>query len=195
MATETRCSMCEKGHGACLCAGCKKYFCVKDFRSHRTGLSNEMDILVVNRNDLQEKMNKIAQTKYACNPLLVQIKEWERNTIDKVKVTAELARQHVKQILNSKRNQISTQFKVLSKELIEMKETEDFVESDLTRLHEKINQLNQDLTSLNQPPTIELHIQKSEKTAWDRLIYVEDKSTDTAEQNNSLWEGQFLNKF
>jgi hypothetical protein len=83
----------------------------------------------------------------------------------------------VKQILNSKRIEITTQFETLSQELVQRKETEDFVETDLAQLRQKIQQLNQNLKSLNQPPAIELHTEQSDKIVWNRLIYVEEEYT------------------
>ena len=177
--------MCEKGEGTCLCAGCKQHFCFKDFKSHRDMLFNDMDGLIEGRNDLQEKINKASQNKNARSPLYAQIDEWQRTTIEKVMAVAEQARQQVTEILNSKRIEITSQFETLSQELIQRKESENFVENDIARLKQKIQQLNQDLNSLTQPPAIEFHTEQSDQIAWDRLIYVENKSTYTGNRIQS----------
>ncbi len=140
-------------------------------------LFNNMDGLIEGRNDLQEKINKASQNKNARSPLYAQIDEWQRTTIEKVMAAAEQARQQITKILNSKRIEITTQFETLSQELIQRKESENFVEYDIARLKQKIQQLNQDLNSLIQPPAIELHTEQSDQIAWDNLIYVENKST------------------
>jgi chromosome segregation ATPase len=150
---------------------------MKDFRSHRDALFNEMDVIIGDRNNLQDKLNKASQDKDSSRPLLAQIDEWQQQTIEKVKETAEQARQQVKKISNSKRVKITTHFETLSKELVQLKETEDFVEHDLARFRQKISQLNQDLTLLSQPRAIELHMEQSDKIVWSRLIYVEEKIT------------------
>ncbi len=169
--------MCEKGQGTCLCAGCKKYFCMKDFKSHRNTLFNEMDVIVGNYNDLQERINRASQQKDSRSPIFAQIDQWQNNAIGKVKEAAELARQQAKKILNSKRVEITTQFETLSQDLIRLKETGDFVEHDLVRLYQKIQKVNQDLQLMARPPAIELHTEQSDKIVWNQLIYVEEKST------------------
>ncbi len=177
MATTIQCSICDKGQGTCLCTGCKKYFCVRDFRSHRGTLFNEMDVIVCDRNNLQEEINKASQHGDSGSHLLAQIDQWQNDIIEKVKEAAEQARKQVKQILNSKRIEITTQFETLSQELVQRKETEDFVETDIAQLRQKIQQLNQNLKSLNQPPAIGLRTEQSDKIVWNRLIYVEEEYT------------------
>jgi vacuolar-type H+-ATPase subunit I/STV1 len=182
MATSEGCSMCEKGAGAYFCIGCKKHFCKKDFHNHRETLNNELYGYIEDRNTLQEKISKPNQQKNICSPLLLQIDEWQQQTIEKVKQAAEQARQQVMQILNSKGTEITSEFEKLSQELIQLKETEDFTEQDLKRLKQTINRLNEDLKQLAQAPTIELHREESQKIAWNCLIYVEDKTNYPAKQ-------------
>jgi chromosome segregation ATPase len=172
--------MCDKGQGTCLCAGCKKHFCFKDFKSHRDMLFNEIEGIIENRNDLQEKINKASQHKDARSPLFAEIDTWQTITIEKVKAAAEQARQQAMKILNSKRTEIKTQFETLSQELIQRKDSENFVEDDIARLKKKIQHLNTDLKSLIQPPAIELHTEQSDQITWNRVIYVENKSVNIA---------------
>jgi hypothetical protein len=84
MAKANRCSTCQKQPGAMYCIGCDAYFCAKDFRGHREILFHEMDGLVGERNDLQEKINKATQNNDCRSPLIEQINKWEKTTIDKV---------------------------------------------------------------------------------------------------------------
>ena len=192
MATLERCSNCEKGVGICFCTGCKKYFCKKDFNNHREILNNELYGFIEDRNTLQEKLNKATQPKDIHSPLLLQIDEWQKATIENVKQAAEQARQHVMQILSSKKIKIISEFEKFSQDLIDLKETEDFVEPDLRRLRQTINQLDQDLKQLTEPPAIELHVEESEKVAWNRLIYVTDKTNYSATYRQQLEIGEFL---
>ncbi len=176
MATQDHCSVCEKGKGAYFCIGCKKHFCKKDFQNHREILTNELDRFVEDRNALQETITKATQQKDISSPLFSQIDQWQKITIEKVKQTADQARQNVTQILHSKRAEITSDFEKLSKELIQLKETEDFAEKDLKRLKQTIDQLNRDLEQLGQPSAIELHAEENKGIPWNRLIYVVDKT-------------------
>jgi hypothetical protein len=192
MAKANRCSTCQKQPGVIHCIGCDAYFCTKDFRGHREILFHEMDGLVGERNDLQEEINKATQNNDSRSPLIEQINKWEKTTIDKVKQTAENVRQQTFQLLNSKRIKITNEFKDFSEELAELKESENFVEHDLTRLKDMIRQFHQVLTQLTQPVTIELNTKESDAVKWDNLIYVHEKPTDTGRQQPQV---QALGKF
>ncbi len=88
MSSLERCSICEKGKGTCLCVGCKTYFCETHFNEHCGMLFNELDELVEDRNDLQEKINKIPKHSKSNDLHLAQINEWEQKTIEKIKQAA-----------------------------------------------------------------------------------------------------------
>ena len=189
MATSTRCSTCQKGLGTYFCTGCKGYFCKKDFTSHRQTLSNELDGCIEDRNILQEKIAKSTEQQGLHSPLLLQINEWEGAIIEKVKQTAERVRKDIMQILNSKRLEITSAFDKLSKELVELKETEDFAEQDLKRFRETIDRFNGDLKKLTEQTSIELHMEESQKVAWNRLIYFKDKTNLPDRQKDERQRG------
>ena len=181
-AAANRCSMCEKGSGAYFCTGCKAYFCMKDLKNHHDKLINELDILVEDRNALQEKLNETTEEDHSSNALLSQIDKWQQTTIEKIKHAADQARQQITKILDSKRSEITADFEKFSKELIRLKETEDFYHEDLTRLQQMILQLDKDLKWLAEPSTVVIHTEQTNLVVWNRLIYVEQKLTTTEDQ-------------
>jgi len=205
MVPPIRCCICEQDQGTCICTGCNNYFCTKDFKRHRDTLFNEMSVILGDRNDLQEKINKGCQQKESCSALLAQIDEWQKKTIENVKLAAELARQQIKNILISRRVEITSRFDTLSKELNRRNEIKDYVEHDLARLRHKIQKLNEDLKVWTQPPIIELHTEQSDRIVWTRLISVEEKSPyndntsdsgDSRSKYSSLGSvGQYINGF
>jgi len=174
MTTSKQCSTCQKPTGIMHCTGCDAHFCSKDFRTHRDTLFKEMDKIVEERNVLQAKISQTTQTSDSRHPLIEQIDEWEKTTIRKVQETAEQTREQVHKALSSKRVKITNEFKSFSQKLADLKETEDFVEHDLARLKQMIQQLHQDLQKLNQPVTIELCTEQSDQIQWNNLIYVRD---------------------
>jgi chromosome segregation ATPase len=182
MATSKRCSTCNKELGPNYCIGCDQYFCWKDFKTHREGIFTEMDRIVEERDRLQDEINTLAQSNNQKNPLLDQIDKWRDITIEKVKQVAAQVRQEAIQLLNSKRTKISTDFKSFSQELVHLKETENYVEHDLTRLNQMISQFKQDITQSTRPTTIKLHTEQSDTIDWDHLIYVEQEQTYTNKQ-------------
>jgi hypothetical protein len=141
-----------------------------------------MDGLVEERNNLQEKINETTQKNGSHSPLIEEINKWEKITIEKIKQIAENTRQQAFEFLNSKRVKIINEFKGFSAELADLKESENFVEHDLTRLKQMIYQFQQDLTQLAQPVTTDLNTSESDRIKWDRLIYVQEKATNTGRQ-------------
>jgi chromosome segregation ATPase len=182
MATPKSCSKCEKGTGAYYCVGCEAYFCKRDYQQHREKMANQLDGFIENRNELQEQINKVTDEKGFRSPLLAEIDDWQRTTIEKVEKVAKQARQQVIELLNSKKVNIKSRFANFSQELIQLKETEDFVEYDLKRLEQTVHQLNEELTRLSAPPEIELCMEQSNQIAWDTLIYVKEKPSFAAKQ-------------
>ncbi|CAF4109691.1 unnamed protein product [Rotaria sp. Silwood2] len=177
MTKTNRCSVCQKELGTSYCTGCGVYFCTKDFKSHRSTLFSEMDVVIELRNELQDKINKTIYHDDLYGPLFEQIDQWQNMMTEKVNLVAEHIRQQVSQLLNSKRVKLSNDFKSFSQELIHLKETENFVEYDLTRLKYIIHQFNHELKQLTKPCTIELHTERSDRIVWSQLIYAEEKST------------------
>ncbi len=196
MASSNHCSVCLKGPGACFCPGCQAYFCVKDFGSHRGMLVNELDELITDRDEFQEKINKASSDTQFDSSLLLRIDEWQRITIEKVKQAAKQVRQEVLKIMNSKREEIMREFQTLSQELEQLKETEGVLEQDLTRLKQYIGQINKDLEQLSQLSAVELNVKQSERIVWHRMIYVEEKPINPVKQQfQSQPEGEHLNRF
>jgi chromosome segregation ATPase len=155
-------------------------------------LVHKLDELTVNRNELQEKISKASSHKHSGSSLLSRIDAWQEDTIQKVKEAAQQARQQVLKIINSKQEEITTQFQALSKEMEQLRETEDVLEQDLSRLKNQIEQLHKGLENVSQPPAIELNMKQSEQIAWHRMIYVEDRSVSSAQQQR---RGECLNRF
>ncbi len=125
--------MCQKQLGTSYCTGCGVYFCTKDFKIHRRTLCNEIDTVIAHRNDLQEKINRVTQYSDFHSPLFVRVDEWQKMMTEKVKVVADHTRQQIAELLNSKRVKLGNDFNRFSQELIDLKQTENFVEHDVTR--------------------------------------------------------------
>ncbi len=159
-------------------------------------LVDGLDELTVDRNDLQEKINKISLEKQSGSLLLSRIDEWQQITIEKVKQAAEQARQQVLKIMNSKREEIERQFQTLSQEFEQLRETEGVLEQDLARLKQQIGQLNKDSEQLSQPLAVELNMKQSDQIVWNRLIYAEEKSERAVDQRPQPQpRGEHLNNF
>jgi hypothetical protein len=182
--------MCNKELGLMHCTGCDEYFCWNDFKTHREGMFTLMDNIIEKRNRLQDEITNEIQHNDQKNPLIEQIDKWQNNTIEKVKQVAAQARQQAYELLNAKRVKINTQFKSFSQELAQLKESENYVEHDLTRVNQMITQFKQDLRQSTQPTAIVLHTEQSDEINWETLIYVEEMQAFT----NKQWQETVISK-
>ena len=177
MATAKQCSECAKESGPFHCTGCDKYFCWKDFKKHREQMSNIMEQVIEERNQLQETINIEIQSDIQSNSIIQQIDSWQENIITKVKQVADKARIQATELLNSKRTKINTEFTTFSQGLASLKETENYVEHELTELNEKIAQFKLDLEDTVRPAGIKVHTELSETIDWENMIYVDQEQT------------------
>jgi septal ring factor EnvC (AmiA/AmiB activator) len=177
------------------CTGCDEYFCQKDFKIHGEEMFTEMDKIIEERNRLQDEITNRIQHNDQQNPLIEQIDKWQKNTIEKVNQVATQARQQVSELLNAKRVKINTEFKSFSQELAQLKESENYVEHDLTRLNQMISQFKKDLRQSTQPTTIVLHTEQSNKINWETLIYVEEMQSFTKKKRQAIVIGKLMSYF
>jgi hypothetical protein len=189
MTTSKQCSTCNEDLGSMHCIGCDKYFCWKDFKTHRDGMSTEIDKIVEERNRLQDAIKNAVQSDGQQHPIIEKIDKWHNSIIEKVKQVVEQVRQQAIQLLNAKRIKLDTEFKSFSQELNHLKESKNYVDYDLTRLNKMISQFKQDLTESTQPTTIKLHTEQSSVINWESLIYVEEKQTSTNNQRRQQQAG------
>ena len=190
MATPKLCSQCNKKPGPMYCTGCDKYLCSKDFKTHREEMFTELDKIVEERNHLQETIHIEAASNDQKSPLLEQIDQWKRNTIAKVEQVAARVRQQTIELLNGKQAKINEEFRSFSQELIELRESENYVEHDLERLKEKIKQLKKDIRQSTQPINILLHTDQSDKIQWESLIYIEEKQMSANDSRQAFNESK-----
>ncbi|CAF1323515.1 unnamed protein product [Rotaria sp. Silwood1] len=182
MTTLNRCSKCSTSVGTCTCAGCKDYFCTKHFIAHRKELQVNLEHITDTQNRLLKQFNENNHYSGLQSSLFTQIDQWQSVIIQKVNQTADNIRQQVTQMLNGQREESKVKFQAVVDEL--RKRKDDFVEDDLARLKNSIDQLQQELGEVQQHPFLELHVERSEHIDWNRLIYLEYKSSDTKKKKN-----------
>ncbi|CAF3269354.1 unnamed protein product [Rotaria sp. Silwood2] len=170
----SQCSICQKNAGKCMCDGCKNYYCVKHFNQHRQQLSMDFDDKVVRTHDeLMEQMDRANQSKAAASELFDEIDRWEIVTIDKVYKAAEQARHQLTQLLTRDKDALTNDFEIMTKEIRNRRDEDDFDENDIERLRQKINQIQISLQEFIRPTKTKAIIVTNEQIDWNRLIYVE----------------------
>jgi len=98
------CATCgHKAAGIFKCEGCTQVFCRKHVNEHRDTLSQQLDEIVFEYDNLQQTIaeNKNQQGNVRSNPLVQQIDRWENDAIEKIKKAAQEARQQVEELNTS----------------------------------------------------------------------------------------------
>ena len=100
--SKAHCATCDcKGNGVFKCEGCGQVFCRKHVIEHREILNHQLDEIVMEYDTLQqtiaENNDKIRQQ----HPLIEEIDKWEQESIEKIRQTANDARQQLNALIDS----------------------------------------------------------------------------------------------
>ena len=151
-----------------------------------------MDKIITEHNHLQYEINIEMQRNSRQNPLIEQIDQWQRRSIEKIKRAAAQARQEASELWNAQRVQLNIEFESFSQELAYLKESKNYAEHDLIRLNQMIKKFQRDLDQSTQSMTIVLHTERSDSIDWGSLIYVEERTASTYRRweasANRRWE-------
>ena len=150
--TKILCSLCNKAKGIYKCQGCSQLFCPKHSNDHRNELNKQLEEITMTHDLVQQTLNQ--QTEDPQNrPLIQQINQWEKKSIDLVRKTAEKLRQELLDGVTQDITQIKQNLQSLSNELREGREENDFSEIDLRQWTQRLEQLKSELLN---PTTITL---------------------------------------
>ena len=147
---QSQCTSCNKYIKAAFeCKGCSKLFCLKHLTEHNQQLQNELDQIEDQRNEIQQIISEQNINPEKCL-LFQEINQWEINSIEIIKKTANEARQALLKHINSAPKQ-NLSLNQITNEIKHLRETEDFNELNLTDLKLKLNQLE---SQLHQPVNV-----------------------------------------
>jgi hypothetical protein len=147
MATATgrsRCATCGKEKAILKCGGCTQDFCYDHFGDHRQQLKVQLEEVEVNRDLFRQSLTEQTAAPQT-HPLIQQIDQWERDSINKIRQTAQEARQLLLQHTNRHVKQVEVKLNKLTDQLRQGREENDFVETDLRHWNEELIQLTDEL--------------------------------------------------
>lgn len=140
------CVICNKAVGLYDCRECQRTFCKKHVAEHNLELAKQMDEIVYNHDLLQQQLSE--QTAASSqHPLIIEINNWERESIDKIKDLAEKIRRELDQLLIENKKLIKKELEETSIELKTHKETDDYSEKDLTKWTQALEMLKKQLST------------------------------------------------
>lgn len=149
MATATTnrnlCYTCGKAKGISKCEGCSKIFCYNHFGDHRQELNQQLEEVETNRDIFRQTLTEqtVEPQKHA---LIQQINEWERDSIIKIRQTAEEARKMLLTQTTKHITEIEVKLNKLTDQLRQSRQENDFVETDIRHWKEQIIHLTKELT-------------------------------------------------
>ena len=114
--TRTRCKTCEKEKVTAKCSGCSEDFCYPHLGEHRLELSRQLDEIEVQRDLLRETMNQ-QTTDWQKHGLIQQVDQWESESIQKIKQTANETRQLLLTYIRGQTTRIEENFNQLTNRL------------------------------------------------------------------------------
>jgi chromosome segregation ATPase len=155
MATATiknRCVVCGKEKASVKCEGCSRTFCYNHMTDHRQELSKQLDEIEVTRDLFRQTLTE-QSTEPRKHPLIQQIDQWERQSIDKIRQTADKARQLLLTHTTSHVTKIEVKLGKLTDQLRQNREESDFVETDLNHWKDELTRLTKEFA---EPPNISI---------------------------------------
>lgn len=138
------CSTCEKEKGSVRCEGCAKLFCFKHLADHRQELDKEFEQIETNYNLLYESMNQRSEGP-SQHVMIERINQWEQNSIMKIKLEAERARNLVVESTTGDLTTFKSKWQVLTDELRQNRASNNFVENDLNEWRQKLKNMKEEL--------------------------------------------------
>jgi DNA anti-recombination protein RmuC len=139
---KARCVICGKERSTVRCEGCSQTYCLNDLEEHRQELSKQFDEVEVTR-DLFRQTLMEQTTKRQNHELIQQIDQWEHDSINKIRQTAEETRQLLRKHTDGFFTEIQDKLNKLTNQLQESRK--DFFETDLQQWKEQLEQLKENL--------------------------------------------------
>jgi len=146
MATTTKvlCVICDKGKGTFKCEGCLQTFCSKHSSNHRNELGKQLEEIEIKHDLVQETLNQQIENIRE-HSLIKKIDQWEEQSIEKIRRTADDIRNEVFQHITKHNNDIKEKLQKFSNQLRQSREEDDFIETDLQQWKEKLEELEKNL--------------------------------------------------
>jgi hypothetical protein len=139
------CDTCGKAKGISKCEGCSKIFCYNHFGDHRQELNQQLDEVEVSRDLFRQTLTE-QTAKPQKHALIQEINDWERDSINKIRQTAEEARKMLPEHTTRHINEIEGKLNKLTDQLRRGRQENDFIETDLGHWKEQLTQLTKELS-------------------------------------------------
>ncbi|CAF1445599.1 unnamed protein product, partial [Rotaria magnacalcarata] len=140
-----QCFICKKDRTNLYpCEGCSEKLCLTDLPTHHQEHVLELEKIVTDCDTFQQSINEHQQD---CNhhPLIQQVNEWERDSITKIKQTAEDCRQKLIKPTDDNIAEIKKKLNKFITDLRKKRDDDDFHEIHLKELRMLLEELKKEL--------------------------------------------------
>jgi len=146
MATTSKsyCVTCSKQRSTFRCSGCSQEFCFNHLTDHKRQLNKQLDEIEINRDLFQRSLNDRI-SKPQKHVLIQEIDQWEQDSINKIRQTANETRQTIFEYTNQNIKELELKLTHLTTQLKQSRDENDFSELDLHRWNEQLIQMANEL--------------------------------------------------
>lgn len=163
MATTSKCAVCRSDKFVFPCQGCSKGFCIDHLAKHRTDLGEQLDQIENDHGkidqDLIEHNNDLKK-----HPVILYIDQWEKESIEKIKQTAERCRKQWGIYSTGLFLEVEGKLNDLAKEIRKARDGNAFHEIHLNRLKKNLETIQKEF---NQPTDV--YIEEQETLFLDKI--------------------------
>lgn len=160
------CSKCPKQKNIFPCPGCARYFCSTHINEHQQELSVQLGQTEDRCNHFQDTLQH-QDAALNQHPLLKQINEWEKESIDKIKRLANDVRLQASTCIKESTVDLTVQFKRLTENIRQCRKDDDFADNDVQFFDEELQRLK---ALLDTPPHEQLEYIPSSFISQIQLI-------------------------
>lgn len=149
--TTTACASCTLNSsttkpGIVNCIGCERIFCMQHIGEHRQELSNELDLIISRRDDIQAALES---TSFEFTNELAKINTWVNEAINRVYKSAENAFKKLEELATKRREDLQLKCQELNHHIESYQQSENYFECDLANLKTRLDQLALEKTKSN----------------------------------------------
>jgi len=161
-----KCYTCREEIATYICTGCSQHFCVDDLMKHREELKLKF-------HQIEDQRNQFAQTlddEKNNHPLIQQITQWERISIEKIRQTAQEQRNLIQQYSQT----IEVKLRLFTEEMQKTVKKKDFNEIILKKLQIELEDLKNQLYQTNY-----IQIKQDSSSTFINKLFINITATTT----------------
>ncbi|CAF1209542.1 unnamed protein product [Adineta steineri] len=176
----TQCFTCNKNKITYPCEGCSQRFCLMDLTEHRQILNNELHHIINEYNQFKQRFTEQKPNPHDLS-LIDQIKQWETDSIDKIKQRAKDCRETVIRSSQTVLNDIEKKFNDLNEQIKQIHKENEYNELNLEYLRNQLKEMTQKLNNPSKMP-----VQQNLRPLINDISIILSKNVIVDQQNHSI---------